>query len=384
MSVRRAIFSGLLMLPVALSQTVTITAPANNMATAPGQTVNFTVSMSPVTDFTAVSLSGSTPLGLIGAQASAVSVSFSLVMPTYLRPASYAITAIGYSTTGSLVISAPVTLLVGGTGTPSSLTVNPAQLSFTSVGASLPVLLGGKLASGTTEDLSVSPSVTWISSNPAVATVSADGVVTSVANGNATITAKLGTSLSATVSVGVNAPASSCTYNVPSSAAAPASGVAITVNVVASATCEWSAVSWSPWISVTAGTLGSGSGPVTLAIAGNSGASRIGTVAIAGQNFTITQAASIGSVAVPAIIGGGVVNGASFVSGGLVPGEIATIFGTNLTTAAGINLASALPLATQLLSVRVLVNGTSSPVFAVDKCQRTAADQLPGSLRTSR
>ena len=68
----------------------------------------------------------------------------------------------------------------------------------------------------------------------------------------------------------------------------------------------------------------------------------------------------------PAISAAGLVNGASFVSGGVVPGEIATIFGTNLTTATGINLAPTLPLATQLLNVQVLVNGTPAPLFAVD------------------
>ena len=68
----------------------------------------------------------------------------------------------------------------------------------------------------------------------------------------------------------------------------------------------------------------------------------------------------------PAITTNGITNGASFTSGSLVPGEIATIFGANLTTGTGINLASALPLATQLLNVQVLVNGTAAPIFAVD------------------
>ena len=70
--------------------------------------------------------------------------------------------------------------------------------------------------------------------------------------------------------------------------------------------------------------------------------------------------------AAPVISAPGLVNGASFVTGGLVPGEIATVFGTNLTTATGINLASTLPLPTQLLGVQVLVNGTAAPIFAVD------------------
>ncbi len=69
---------------------------------------------------------------------------------------------------------------------------------------------------------------------------------------------------------------------------------------------------------------------------------------------------------VPGIIMTGVVNGASFVNGALVPGEIATVFGTNLTFSSGINVAGALPLATSLLNVQVLVNGTAAPIFAVD------------------
>jgi uncharacterized protein (TIGR03437 family) len=69
---------------------------------------------------------------------------------------------------------------------------------------------------------------------------------------------------------------------------------------------------------------------------------------------------------VPTVSMSGVVNGASFVSGALVPGEIATVFGTNLTFSNGINLAASLPLATNLLNVQVMVNGTAAPIFAVD------------------
>jgi len=62
-----------------------------------------------------------------------------------------------------------------------------------------------------------------------------------------------------------------------------------------------------------------------------------------------------------------VVNAASFVAGGLVPGGMATIFGSNLTSATGINLASGLPLATDLLKTEVKFNNVvSAPIFAVD------------------
>jgi uncharacterized protein (TIGR03437 family) len=68
----------------------------------------------------------------------------------------------------------------------------------------------------------------------------------------------------------------------------------------------------------------------------------------------------------PAIVSAGVANGASFVSGGLVPGEIATVFGTNLTNGSGTNLAPSLPLPNELVSTQVMVNGKASPIFAVD------------------
>jgi uncharacterized protein (TIGR03437 family) len=60
------------------------------------------------------------------------------------------------------------------------------------------------------------------------------------------------------------------------------------------------------------------------------------------------------------------VNGASFVPGGIVPGEIATIFGTNLTSSVGINLISSLPLWTNFLNIAVDIGGFPAPFFAVD------------------
>src|SRR5699024_6844767 len=64
---------------------------------------------------------------------------------------------------------------------------------------------------------------------------------------------------------------------------------------------------------------------------------------------------------------GAVTDRASFVRGSVVPGAIATVFGTNLTSANGINLASDLPLPNSRVNSTVLVNGcAATPVFAVD------------------
>ena len=61
-----------------------------------------------------------------------------------------------------------------------------------------------------------------------------------------------------------------------------------------------------------------------------------------------------------------VVNGASFVGGGVVPGAIATAFGTNLTSGPGINLTSSLPLPTMFLNDAVIINNQPVALFAVD------------------
>jgi uncharacterized protein (TIGR03437 family) len=68
----------------------------------------------------------------------------------------------------------------------------------------------------------------------------------------------------------------------------------------------------------------------------------------------------------PSFAATGVVNGASFAPGGVVAGEIATIFGSNLTSITGINLTSTLPLPTDFENVSVTVNGVPAPLFAVD------------------
>jgi uncharacterized protein (TIGR03437 family) len=68
----------------------------------------------------------------------------------------------------------------------------------------------------------------------------------------------------------------------------------------------------------------------------------------------------------PSIAASGLVNGASFASGGIVPGEIATVFGTGLTSSSGINLTSGLPLVTNFLNTSVMVDGTVAPLFAID------------------
>ena len=63
-----------------------------------------------------------------------------------------------------------------------------------------------------------------------------------------------------------------------------------TVVVTTIGGCTWTATSHASWLTITSGAGGSGSGQVTYDVAANSGAVRTGTLTIADQTLTVTQA----------------------------------------------------------------------------------------------
>src|SRR5205823_4694437 len=85
----------------------------------------------------------------------------------------------------------------------------------------------------------------------------------------------------------------SCSFSlVPPSTNTSAAGGTGNVQVVASGpACSWSSTQVSSWISLVGAGSGKGSGAVTLNIAPNLSAStQTGSITIAGQPFTVTQA----------------------------------------------------------------------------------------------
>ncbi|MEW6733192.1 MAG: reprolysin-like metallopeptidase, partial [Acidobacteriota bacterium] len=81
-----------------------------------------------------------------------------------------------------------------------------------------------------------------------------------------------------------------CTYTInPTSQNFPATGGNGTVNVSTASGCQWTATSNSSFITITSGASGSGNGTVSFTVAANSGATRSGTLLVAGQIFTVTQ-----------------------------------------------------------------------------------------------
>ncbi len=86
--------------------------------------------------------------------------------------------------------------------------------------------------------------------------------------------------------------AGTCSYSLSPTAASPAAaGGTATVTVTAGTGCTWIANSNANWITIGAGASGTGNGAVTYTVAANTGAARTGTMTIAGEVFTVSQAA---------------------------------------------------------------------------------------------
>jgi len=67
------------------------------------------------------------------------------------------------------------------------------------------------------------------------------------------------------------------------------------IAVTAAASCDWSASSDSPWISVTGRASGKGNGTVTFSVASNSGAARSGELTIGDKTVPVNQLAASGT-----------------------------------------------------------------------------------------
>jgi serine protease AprX len=90
----------------------------------------------------------------------------------------------------------------------------------------------------------------------------------------------------------VDAAAGGCTYSLaPSSANLPSGAGGGSFGVTAGTGCTWAAVSNAGWITVTPPGSGTGNGTVNFTVTTNTGSARIGTITVAGQTFTVNQAA---------------------------------------------------------------------------------------------
>jgi hypothetical protein len=120
-------------------------------------------------------------------------------------------------------------------------------------------------------------------------------------NGNGTVTftvaANTGLARSGTLTIANQVfavdQAMGCSASIsPTSQTVAVGGGAGTPIAVTTATgCAWTATTGDHWITITSGASGSGNGTVNFTTAANTGAQRVGTIAIAGQIHTVTQTA---------------------------------------------------------------------------------------------
>ncbi|MGO9554651.1 MAG: BACON domain-containing protein [Syntrophobacteraceae bacterium] len=135
--------------------------------------------------------------------------------------------------------------------------------------------------------------VSWISIVSG-ANGTGDGTFTYSVAANNTTTQRVGTLTIAGKTFTVTQGAAPCTYSLSATSASPTyTGGSATVGVTSISGCPWTAASNASWIIIVSGASGSGNGTVTYSVATNTaGASRVGTLTIAGQTFTVTQAAA--------------------------------------------------------------------------------------------
>lgn len=158
------------------------------------------------------------------------------------------------------------------------------------VGSTDQMTATASFSDGTSQDITTQAA--WTSSNAAVASVNAAGVVTGVGAGQVNITAGYQNS-SGTISLTLSAggPPPQCTYSlsVGSTINGDPSGGAFPVTVSTGSGCPWTATSAAAWLHVSIAS-STGTGNVTINEDVNTtGAARVGSVSVAGQTITFNQ-----------------------------------------------------------------------------------------------
>lgn len=197
----------------------------------------------------------------------------------------------------------------GGSGVAVSPIANPPSLSFSYVtGGSAPaaqtVAISNSAGPAVSFTVASTSSGGWLAATPTSGTTPSNLSVTvnpgtlpagSYA-GEVDVTAG-GSILRIPVTLTVAAGGSSspsCTYQIsPPGASFPVSGGTGSIGIVTQSGCIWTAASNSPWLVVGSGASGSGQGTVNYTVAPSAIATaRVGTITVAGQQFTVIQPGS--------------------------------------------------------------------------------------------
>ena len=133
------------------------------------------------------------------------------------------------------------------------------------------------------------------------------GIGAGVGNGSVTISAaantgntRVGTATIAGQTLTVTQTGSCLATFAPTSASLAATAGNSSTAVTIASGCAWTASTGDSWITITSGASGNGNGTVGFSVVANSGASRTGTLTIANQSYSVTQAGSCAATLNPA------------------------------------------------------------------------------------
>ena len=255
--------------------------------------------------------------------------------------------------------------------------VSPTAMNFPVGGGT------GNVQVGTNCDWSTGANQAWITIPPNTGGTF-DGKFTYTVAANACLTSRSG-------AIGVGLPATQVQPQLqitqdgspnnlsiaPATATIAADATDGKLNVSIGTGCAWSAFSDVSWLRITSATSGSGSNILTYHAAANPTSARTGSIHVGPQLFTLTQQAA----AAPPIQLTAITNAASGSQDGVSPGEIVSLFGSNMGPEVGVGLqlsADGTSITKSLGGVQVLFDGTPAALTYASAIQINAV--VPYSL----
>lgn len=219
------------------------------------------------------------------------------------------------------------------------------------------------------------PNLQWMSITSTSASVLGNGTVTFSVAGNSCVSSRTGI---ITVNTGTTTPPPP-TFSVqqdgspsnlqfsPATTTFGASATNARVAVNTGDGCTWNSFSDAGWLQITGNSAtGTGAGFITFSLSQNVGPTRTAHLTIGAQTFTVTQ----NGMTPPAPVLTTIINSASGATGPISPGEIISLFGTNMGPTTGV------PFGTTILKslgeVAVLFGNTPAPLTYVSDKQINA------------
>lgn len=184
--------------------------------------------------------------------------------------------------------------------TACSYSISPTQESFGSAGGAGSI----SVSTSSTCTWSASSNVPWISITSG-SNETGNGTVSYEVDGNSGASSRTGTITVEGNTFTVTQDGASCTYSIsPTSESFSEQGGSGSITVTTSSGCDWSASSNDSWMSITAGSIGTGEGTVSYQVDANADpSSRTGTLTVAGEPHTVDQSgkeATLGDVRITA------------------------------------------------------------------------------------